>query len=86
MPLCATPSAGLWLHEIEFDGYRVQVHLNKGKRRVTAWSIRRRRIDRFATHSVERVLRNSATAATSRFCTRAVLPREHLFPIETNLS
>jgi hypothetical protein len=23
-----------WLHEIMFDGYRVQVHLNKGKRKV----------------------------------------------------
>jgi bifunctional non-homologous end joining protein LigD len=23
-----------WLHEIKFDGYRVQVHLNKGKRKV----------------------------------------------------
>jgi len=23
-----------WLHEIKFDGYRVQIHLNKGKRKV----------------------------------------------------
>ena len=23
-----------WLHEIKYDGYRVQVHLNKGKRKV----------------------------------------------------
>ena len=25
------PSGDQWLHEIKFDGYRVQVHLNKGK-------------------------------------------------------
>jgi bifunctional non-homologous end joining protein LigD len=25
---------GDWLHEIKFDGYRVQIHLNKGKRKV----------------------------------------------------
>ena len=23
-----------WLHEIKFDGYRVQIHINKGKRKV----------------------------------------------------
>jgi ATP-dependent DNA ligase len=28
------PSGGQWLHEIKFDGYRVQVHLDKGKKRV----------------------------------------------------
>jgi bifunctional non-homologous end joining protein LigD len=28
------PSGDQWLHEIKFDGYRVQVHLNKGKNRV----------------------------------------------------
>ena len=28
------PSGEQWLHEIKFDGYRVQVHLNKGKKRV----------------------------------------------------
>ena len=28
------PSCEQWLHEIKFDGYRVQVHLNKGKKRV----------------------------------------------------
>src|ERR1700681_2880339 len=28
------PSGDQWLHEIKFDGYRVQVHLNKGRRRV----------------------------------------------------
>jgi bifunctional non-homologous end joining protein LigD len=28
------PSGDQWLHEIKFDGYRVQVHLNKGKRKV----------------------------------------------------
>jgi len=25
---------GNWLHEIKYDGYRVQIHLNKGKRKV----------------------------------------------------
>src|SRR6202795_3176436 len=28
------PAGNQWLHEIKFDGYRVQVHLNKGKRKV----------------------------------------------------
>jgi bifunctional non-homologous end joining protein LigD len=28
------PVGPQWLHEIKFDGYRVQVHLNKGKRKV----------------------------------------------------
>jgi bifunctional non-homologous end joining protein LigD len=28
------PSGNQWLHEIKFDGYRVQIHLNKGKRKV----------------------------------------------------
>jgi len=28
------PSGDQWLHEIKFDGYRVQVHLNKGTKRV----------------------------------------------------
>jgi len=28
------PSGDQRLHEIKFDGYRVQVHLNKGKKRV----------------------------------------------------
>jgi bifunctional non-homologous end joining protein LigD len=28
------PSGDQWFHEIKFDGYRVQVHLNKGKKRV----------------------------------------------------
>jgi len=28
------PAGDQWLHEIKFDGYRVQVHLNKGKKRV----------------------------------------------------
>jgi bifunctional non-homologous end joining protein LigD len=28
------PNGDQWLHEIKFDGYRVQVHLNKGKRKV----------------------------------------------------
>jgi bifunctional non-homologous end joining protein LigD len=28
------PQGDQWLHEIKFDGYRVQIHLNKGKRKV----------------------------------------------------
>jgi ATP dependent DNA ligase domain len=28
------PKGEQWLHEIKFDGYRVQVHLNKGNRKV----------------------------------------------------
>jgi hypothetical protein len=28
------PSGDHWLDEIKFDGYRVQVHINKGKKRV----------------------------------------------------
>lgn len=28
------PSSDQWLHEIKFDGYRVQVHLDRGRRRV----------------------------------------------------
>jgi bifunctional non-homologous end joining protein LigD len=28
------PSGDQWLHEIKFDGYRVQTHINKGKKRV----------------------------------------------------
>jgi ATP-dependent DNA ligase len=28
------PKGDQWLHEIKFDGYRVQIHLNKGKRKV----------------------------------------------------
>jgi bifunctional non-homologous end joining protein LigD len=28
------PTGDQWLHEIKFDGYRVQIHLNKGKRMV----------------------------------------------------
>jgi bifunctional non-homologous end joining protein LigD len=28
------PKGNQWLHEIKFDGYRIQVHLNKGKRTV----------------------------------------------------
>jgi bifunctional non-homologous end joining protein LigD len=28
------PAGDQWLHEIKFDGYRVQVHLNRGKKRV----------------------------------------------------
>jgi hypothetical protein len=28
------PVGSPWLHEIKFDGYRVQIHLNKGRRKV----------------------------------------------------
>jgi bifunctional non-homologous end joining protein LigD len=28
------PSGDQWLHEIKFDGYPVQVHIDKGKKRV----------------------------------------------------
>jgi bifunctional non-homologous end joining protein LigD len=28
------PVGPQWRHEIKFDGYRVQIHLNKGKRKV----------------------------------------------------
>jgi ATP-dependent DNA ligase len=30
------PVGSQWLHEIKFDGYRVQIHLNEGKRKVYA--------------------------------------------------
>src|SRR4030095_10880853 len=28
------PQGEQWLHEIKFDGYRIQVHVNNGKRKV----------------------------------------------------
>ena len=28
------PKGARWLHEIKYDGYRIQVHLNKGKKKV----------------------------------------------------
>jgi bifunctional non-homologous end joining protein LigD len=28
------PKGEQWIHEIKFDGYRVQLHINKGKRKV----------------------------------------------------
>jgi bifunctional non-homologous end joining protein LigD len=28
------PKGDLWLHEIKFDGYRIQVHLNRGRKKV----------------------------------------------------
>jgi bifunctional non-homologous end joining protein LigD len=28
------PKGDQWIHEIKFDGYRIQIHLNKGKRKV----------------------------------------------------
>ena len=28
------PKGEQWLHEIKFDGYRIQVHINKGKKKV----------------------------------------------------
>src|SRR6478735_4439033 len=28
------PSGERWLHEIKYDGYRIQVHLNRGRKKV----------------------------------------------------
>jgi bifunctional non-homologous end joining protein LigD len=28
------PNGDQWLHEIKFDGYRVQVHVNSGRKKV----------------------------------------------------
>src|SRR5260370_36042152 len=28
------PKGDQWLHEIKYDGYRIQIHLTKGKRKV----------------------------------------------------
>ena len=28
------PQGAQWLHEIKYDGYRVQVHLNRGRKKV----------------------------------------------------
>ena len=28
------PQGEQWLHEIKYDGYRVQIHLNRGKKKV----------------------------------------------------
>jgi bifunctional non-homologous end joining protein LigD len=28
------PKGAQWLHEIKFDGYRVQVHINRGRKKV----------------------------------------------------
>lgn len=28
------PKGEQWLHEIKFDGYRIQIHINRGKRTV----------------------------------------------------
>jgi bifunctional non-homologous end joining protein LigD len=28
------PAGNQWLHEIKYDGYRIQIHLNKGKRKA----------------------------------------------------
>jgi ATP-dependent DNA ligase len=29
-----TPKGEQWIHEIKYDGYRVQVHLNSGRKKV----------------------------------------------------
>jgi bifunctional non-homologous end joining protein LigD len=34
MIIFAAPKGPQWLHEIKYDGYRVQVHLNKGRMKV----------------------------------------------------
>ena len=34
------PKGEQWLHEIKFDGYRIQVHINSGRKKVytrTGW-------------------------------------------------
>src|SRR3954451_1678782 len=28
------PKGDLWLHEIKYDGYRIQVHLSRGRKKV----------------------------------------------------
>ena len=28
------PKSDLWLHEIKYDGYRIQVHTNRGRKKV----------------------------------------------------
>lgn len=28
------PKGDLWLHEIKYDGYRIQVHLNRSRKKV----------------------------------------------------
>jgi bifunctional non-homologous end joining protein LigD len=28
------PKGDQWLHEIKYDGYRIQVHVNRGKKKV----------------------------------------------------
>ncbi len=36
------PKGDQWLHEIKFDGYRVQVHLNRGRKKsytLCLWSV-----------------------------------------------
>jgi bifunctional non-homologous end joining protein LigD len=30
----SAPAGDQWLHEIKFDGYRIQVHLNRGRKKV----------------------------------------------------
>jgi ATP-dependent DNA ligase len=33
-PKTKAPTGEQWLHEIKYDGYRVQVHLNRGRKKV----------------------------------------------------
>ena len=33
-PKTKAPQGDQWLHEIKYDGYRVQVHLNRGRKKV----------------------------------------------------
>ena len=28
------PKGDQWLHEVKFDGYRIQVHINRGRKKV----------------------------------------------------
>jgi ATP-dependent DNA ligase len=32
--LKSKPPSGDWLHEIKYDGYRIQIHINKGRKKV----------------------------------------------------
>ncbi|MGY8684662.1 hypothetical protein Q2941_43960 [Bradyrhizobium sp. UFLA05-153] len=34
------PKGEQWLHEIKYDGYRVQVHLNRGRKRAISRPLR----------------------------------------------
>lgn len=58
----ATPSDDRWLHEIKFDGYRIQAHLQAGKVRLFTRS-GRDWTDRFGTALVDALAALPATSA-----------------------